>query len=290
MCQPIYTDYNIDVPGGELQAWGSVEDYFDSGTCFNDVYQYWYLWSHSYEARVEIVGPNQNSSDDVDTDGAVYGGGSAYAYTTTSFNGDFGLYDIDWIMDIICSVAGLILDFDEEEDDVRLYSCAVSEAGMTGMAITVMMPWDPKPYERGGSMYCYLDIALPLNLMDSFGDDFPPGVGGYSPTQDPCALELYTADIIGGFHSHPDFDDNDQLEEGVGCFGQSNWDLTGTEINALNSGNRNFSKAEWPDPPTDCCDWGWVDDHSVPLYLLVPDADQVKALWMDLDSDTVWPL
>lgn len=115
-CVVTYMDHNIDTTENEVQAWASVEDYFDTYPCFDYAYNEWFYWSHSYEATVDIESPTQNSAYDYDGQASVsYGGGSADAYAELSFTGDLGVYEIFLTILINCTVGG---DFIDDDDDI----------------------------------------------------------------------------------------------------------------------------------------------------------------------------
>jgi hypothetical protein len=118
-CVATYTDVSYNEAENKVEAWAFVEDYFNSGYCFQEVGPYWYYWEHSYEATVTITSPTQNSSADVASMSNVsYGGGSASAYAWLPGDGDPGVYDVETDLEIFCSVIwGLFVD---EHDDFTI--------------------------------------------------------------------------------------------------------------------------------------------------------------------------
>ncbi len=153
--------------------------------------------------------------------------------------------------------------------------------GIETAVITVMSTWAPLAWERGGTVICVSGLAIPAYLRDSFGQVYSPVTWSYEPTMDPCVLPLANpTGVAAGFHSHPLFHNNDQLNEGEGCHGVGPYELDVADIYTLfNIPNQFFSDG----------DYNWPTTTDTPLYLLVPGANQIKRLNTDLLTDTVWP-
>jgi hypothetical protein len=110
-CVVTYTDSSVDANQKTVSAWSFAEDYFDEGSCFQAAYYEWYLWAHNYEAQVHISSPTQNwVTDSDDQQGVTYGGGSAYAFASISYDGDPGDYEICWWIWLWCSVVEYFVD------------------------------------------------------------------------------------------------------------------------------------------------------------------------------------
>jgi hypothetical protein len=276
----------VDLASHEVDAWAWVEDYYDEGSCFWESYQYWYYWEHWYHASVNIVSPTQNSSYDEDNQGTfAYGGGSAQVFASLSFDEDFGDYIIEVILRIYCNIGGLFVD-DFVGYNIPFFACNAD--GVTAAAIIAMNWWTPLAWERGGTIGCVGGIAFPTNWMDSFGQVFSAWY--YTPTMDPCRLTFepwMSQSAFGGFHSHPDFVSNAQLNEGVRCHGaEEPYDFSSSEISAANNYNNTFQGSFWGSNQGG--DYAWPPGTGTPFYLLVPDADRIKMLDTNLDVDTVW--
>ena len=142
-CVATYTDFYLDPVNQELDAWSSVEDYFDESYCLSQAYYQWYYWEHSYEASVNIESPTQNSAYDFDNLASIpYGGGSAYASTSLSFIGDPGDYIIETILRIFCTVVG---DYFVEELDDEVVT-------IPPIGLTLRLTFDDGPHV-GGNEY-----------------------------------------------------------------------------------------------------------------------------------------
>jgi hypothetical protein len=164
----------------------------------------------------------------------------------------------------------------QTEDDVVLTEQQVSEPtfpctaeGITDRVIDTMRNWPVLRFERGGTVVCQNSNAIPLHLRDSFKEVFP---GTYMETEDPCTLNLVTAGAIGGFHSHPLFNDASQMNRGVRCGGFFDPEVPAyiaEDIPVMNSTNYSF---------TNPGDYVWLSETGTPSYLLVPNTSQIKML------------
>lgn len=278
-CVAVYGDHNVDTTQGEVQAWVWVEDCDDMGAT-NPPY-----FEHQYYASVHIDSPTQNSAGDNDIAGPIaYAGGSADAYASISYDGDLGGYDIEFEVSILCSLLGQILSGVEEEDDVPAPGDCTAN-GVDSVAIATMAPWSPLAYERGGTILCLGSVAIPNYFMDSFEEIFS-GVY-YSPTDDPCELALISAGAYAGFHSHPRFSHESQLNRGETCHGEGPYDLQPFQIASINQQNVNFQGDSIGS--TQGGDFLWPPNTNSPLYMLTPNANVVKILDTNLQVDEVWP-
>lgn len=136
-CMAAYMDFNVDTAQAEIEAWSYVEDYYSSSPCFDSASS-WQYWEHYYEAHINLRSPTGNwASDSASTGYVPYGGGSATAYHYLSFQGDAGMYNIDWTAWIICTVGGYILNTgDGDVVEAPLYASydewPTDECGLSG--------------------------------------------------------------------------------------------------------------------------------------------------------------
>jgi len=105
-CVATYLDFNVNTSTNKVDAWAFVEDYYDS-ECFSGS---WGYYEHSYLATVYVVSPTQNYASDGDAQyNVVYGGGSANAFASLSFQDDSGVFDVSFEVNIWCSIVGTLL-------------------------------------------------------------------------------------------------------------------------------------------------------------------------------------
>ncbi len=279
-CVATYTDSYVDTEQAEVHAWAWVEDTFNTGYCFQAAFAQWGAWSHTYQASVEIESPTQNFTDDVGMQYNVsYGGGSTSAYSAISYIGDLGEYQINYLMQILCTIGGLFFHFTPQQLVTTLPAC--TESGIEHVVKVVMWSWSPLAWERGGVVLCLDGFAIPFYLRDSFGEIYDDEQWNYEPTEDPCTLNLIDpSGTVAGFHSHPLFTNNNQLNEGEGCHGEGPYQLSVADINLFfNIPNQYFAGD----------DFDWPQETDTPLYLLVPGAHTIRRLNTNLQTHTVWP-
>lgn len=278
-CITVYLDHDIDTTSEEVQAWSYVEDCYGMGGSNPPPYQ------HQYYAAVDIYGPAQQDHDFNYSGPTTYGGDSSYSYGFVSYDGAPGVYDIEWEVWILCSLAGYFFQDIEDIDVPAPDICA--EVGATAIAIASMIGWSPLAYERGGSVICLGNVAIPFRFMDSFELVYQGSY--YEPTNDPCELALYQTGVLGGFHSHPRFTHQNQVNEGETCHGDGPYILDNSGIAWLNGVNANF-QGEVGLNSSIGGDFAWPPGTNSPLYLLTPNTDKIKILPINLIDDTVWPL
>lgn len=107
-CDYVYTDYWFDADAEVISAWGSGGDYWDEGSCYEQAYQAYGYWEHSYYATALIENPTfQRSGEDSDTlEDVPYGGGSVEVLAELSTSGDPGTYTITVELTAYCTEVG----------------------------------------------------------------------------------------------------------------------------------------------------------------------------------------
>jgi hypothetical protein len=125
-CVATYTDFEMDLGEGELEAWGWVGDFYSSGPCFYEAYYQWGFayWEHTYDAFVEIESPTLRVEDELGVVWNVpYGGGSAMVSAVISVIGDAGKYKILWFLSIFCDIGGW---FQSQADTAELHAVPIT--------------------------------------------------------------------------------------------------------------------------------------------------------------------
>ena len=113
-CIVAYWGNDVDFASSEIDAWAYVDDSFNFGFCAQLVYE-WGYFLHSYTASVEIEPPTGSPVSDSDSQPSVpYGGGSAYATATISFEDNPGVYTMQFQVGISCNLAGDVLSAFEQ--------------------------------------------------------------------------------------------------------------------------------------------------------------------------------
>jgi hypothetical protein len=105
-CGVAYGDYEINEAEGTIDAWAVAEEYIFPGCPWTDAYQWGFYFEHHYSTSVTIESPTGRIAHAEDYQVAIYGGGGASAFTSLSYFGDPGVYDIDWFIGVICTIGG----------------------------------------------------------------------------------------------------------------------------------------------------------------------------------------
>jgi hypothetical protein len=198
---------------------------------------------------------------------SIVGVSGSHAYTAP------GLYTAE--LDIGCGCSG----FGEVFVAQAQRSVQVCQAPPDTLAVNTSLAWpSQEPWERGASLWCRTNGAVADYFRDSFGMFY----SGYTPTMDPCGVNLVsgggTGTLIGGVHKHPYFTTASQYTAGIGCGGDTQ-SPTAAELNAVNSANNNFG----PGDPN------WNSQTGTPLYLRTPTGSQVKRRAVNGSVTTVYP-
>ncbi len=156
--------------------------------------------------------------------------------------------------DVTCSPCQSVFVLGSATTTVSVTS-GCTTADVDAVAAVELGTYGREPFERSFSIACNSGAAAVINRVVADPD--------VDSSADPCRAALYPSGVAGA-HSHPEFTNASQMNNGKGCHGRKDW--AQSDVAPTNSANYKHTSG----------DKAWAKTHGLPLYLVVPNRNWVQ--------------